>query len=254
MRHLKERGFAIMAESQQYAWQKQSRETDKAYQPFVTYRNLDSKERSLARVGSELVKSRTPISRWSAHRSWIERARAWDDYQERRRLKKRIEEKQKMEEEHLEIIRSARSKAIEALTQMSVEQLATNVHELRNWITEFVRHERLVMGEPETIEVRREKIELQATIEEKLKSYAPVFQELIDEGAIRLDGHHELENGEDEIFNYDGPDDEKAPGVVCNILLSAKRRWVRSQRQRWQLFGLSTCEKSRMCERTRESR
>jgi hypothetical protein len=128
-----------------------------------------------------------------------------------RRLERRIEEKQKMDEEHLEIVRDARSKAIEALAAAEVGQLASNLPELRHWITELIRFERLIMGEPETIEVRREKIELQASIEEKLKGYAPVFQELLDEGAIRLDGHHDQakrKNGEDEIFTYDEPEDK----------------------------------------------
>jgi hypothetical protein len=69
----------------------------------------------------------------------------------------------------------------------------------------------LVLGEPETIEARREEIEVQSTIEERIKSYAPVFQELLDEGAIRLDGYPDQpkrENDEDEVFTYDEPDDE----------------------------------------------
>jgi len=74
---------------------------------------------------------------------------------------------------------------------MKPEQLATNPSELRHWILELIRYERLIVGEPETIEVCSEKIELQATIEEKLKSYVPVFQELLNEGAIRLDGYHD---------------------------------------------------------------
>ena len=52
---------------------------------------------------------------------------------------------------------------------------------------------------------------MQATIEERLKEYVPVFQELLDEGAIRLDGHRDQpmrENGEDEIFTFDEPNDE----------------------------------------------
>lgn len=75
----------------------------------------------------------------------------------------------------------------------------------------MIRYERLKRGEPESIEERRSKIEVQATIEEKLKAYVPVFQELIDEGAIRLNGHHDQpkrENGEAEVFTYDEPDDE----------------------------------------------
>jgi hypothetical protein len=211
MRERKERGFAIMDEPQQYAWQQQPGESPKAFQAFVVYRNTEPNERSLQRVVSELAKSRTLISRWSAKWSWVERAQAWDDYQEMRRLEKRIEAKQRMDEKHLRIIRDACSKAIEALAKMDPEKLAGNYFELRHWIKDSIRLERLIRGEPETIEVRREKIELQATVEERLKSYAPVFQELLEEGAIRLDDHYEQpmsENGEDEVFTFDEPDEE----------------------------------------------
>ena len=175
------------------------------------YRNMELKERSLQRVGSELGKSRGLIERWSSQWSWVERVRDWDDHQEMRRLEKRIEEKHKIDEVHLTIIRAARTKAIKALAEMNPEQLATNPSELRHWITELIRYERMIMGEPEAPETRREKIEVQATIEERLKEYVPVFQELLDEGAIRLDGHRDQpmrENGEDEIFTFDEPNDE----------------------------------------------
>ena len=165
-----------MAEPQQYAWQQLPHETDKAYQAFVVYRNLDPKERSLSRVVSELGKSRALIERWSAGWSWVERARAWDAHQEMRRLEKLIEAKQKMDEEHLRIIRGARSKAIKALAEMNPEELATNLTELRHWILDLIRYERLILGEPESIEERSEKIAVQATIEERLKAYAPICQ------------------------------------------------------------------------------
>ena len=47
--------------------------------------------------------------------------------------------------------------------------------------TQVISYERLIMGEPETVEARSEKIEVQAAIEERIKVYAPVFQELLDE-------------------------------------------------------------------------
>jgi hypothetical protein len=200
-----------MASIQQYSWQQQPGESPKAFQAFVVYRNMEPRERSISRVVSELNKSRSLIGRWSSRWSWVERAQEWDDYQEMRRLEVRIEEKQRMDEEHLKIIRAMRNKALQALTELSIQDLASNMYELRNWITDFIKYERLVMGEPESIEERREKVEIQATIEERLKTYAPVFQELIDEGAITLNGHHDQskrKNGEDEVFTYDEPDDE----------------------------------------------
>ena len=181
-----------MAEPAQQPFHQLPGESIKAYQAFVVYRNLDAKERSLQRVGSELVKSRQLLSRWSAKWSWVERAQAWDNHQEIKRLEARIEEKQKMDEQHLKIVRAMRSKIIDALTKMEADVLARDVREMRSWIAEFIRLERLIMGEPESIEERREKIEIHASIEEQIKEYAPVFQELIDEGVITLDGEPAL--------------------------------------------------------------
>jgi predicted secreted protein len=80
---------------------------------------------------SELGKSRALIERWSAKWGWVERAQAWDDFQETKRLEARIEEKQKMDEVHLRIVRGMRSKAIDALAKMEPEQLAKNMQEMR---------------------------------------------------------------------------------------------------------------------------
>jgi hypothetical protein len=176
-----------MAYIKQYAWQQQPGESAKAFYAFVIYRNLEPEERSLQRVVSECNKSVSLIGRWSSRWGWVERAAAWDDYQEMRRLEKRIEERRAIDEAHLKIIRAARSKAITALTEIDPSQLARNLSELRMWITELMRLERLILGEPEPIEERRERIEIHASIEQQIKQYAPVFQELLDEGAIRLD-------------------------------------------------------------------
>ena len=56
------------------------------------------------------------MKRWSSQWSWVERAREWDNHQELRRLEKRVEEKQRMDEQHLKIIRAARNKGVQALT------------------------------------------------------------------------------------------------------------------------------------------
>ena len=86
-----------MAEPHQHAWQQQPGETDKAFRAFIAYRNLEPEERSLARVVSELGKSRglirALIERWSSRRNGVERTRTWDNHQELRLLEGRIEEK-----------------------------------------------------------------------------------------------------------------------------------------------------------------
>ena len=55
-------------------------ESDKAFAAFCKYRDLGS-ERTLARVGQELVKSVTLLSRWSAAYEWVERVRGYDAVQ-----------------------------------------------------------------------------------------------------------------------------------------------------------------------------
>jgi hypothetical protein len=86
---------------------RQPGETDKTYQAFLTYRNLEPPFRSITRVVSELNKSRKLFGRWSSQWDWVERAAAWDEEQEIRLLAARVESK-KMDEEHLRIVRSAR--------------------------------------------------------------------------------------------------------------------------------------------------
>jgi len=127
-----------VAEPVQYPFHQLPGESIKAYQAFVVYRNLEPTERSLQRVVSELGKSRALIERWSAKWGWVERAQAWDDFQETKRLEARIEEKQKMDEIHLRIVRGMRSKAIDALAKMEPEQLAKNMQEMRAWISEII--------------------------------------------------------------------------------------------------------------------
>ena len=104
-----------MAQSHQHAWQQQPGETDKAFRAFIAYRNLEPEERSLARVVSELGKSRSLMEQWSSKWSWVERARAWDNHQELRLLEGRIEEKRQMDEAYLRIVRAARGRATSAL-------------------------------------------------------------------------------------------------------------------------------------------
>jgi len=183
-----------MAYMMHYSWEQQPEETDKAYRAFRCYRNLEPEQRSITRVVSELNKSRTLIGRWSSRWSWVERAREWDAHLDLRRLEHLIEAKKRMDEAHLEVVMAARSKAIAALTEMDPSQLARNLGELRRWLIELMRLERLIVGEPEPIEERREKIKVNASIEETLKEYAPVFQELLDEGVIRLDPLERIES------------------------------------------------------------
>ncbi len=165
-------------------WQQQPGETSKAYQAFNVYKNLDPSERSIVRVSSELAKSRTLVSRWSFTWDWVERAAAWDEEQEIRLLTARIEQKKKMDEEHLKIVRGARNKAVQALKNLDPKDLSPS--ELRQWLDMTLKWERLIMGEPETIEERRTKINVtnDYDLEKEMEELQPIIDEMYRKGII----------------------------------------------------------------------
>src|SRR5258706_15829136 len=64
------------------SWLRLSGESEKAYEAFTMYRDMEPRERRLASVGQRLGKSTTLMERCSATWAWLDRAAAWDNYQE----------------------------------------------------------------------------------------------------------------------------------------------------------------------------
>jgi len=64
-------------------WERQSKETSKAYEVFCIYRDLGL-ERSCLKVARESTKSESYIKRLSSKYDWVNRVRAFDDYIEAR--------------------------------------------------------------------------------------------------------------------------------------------------------------------------
>jgi len=64
------------------SWERQERESEKAYSYFCCYRDL-GKDRSTVKVQQEFSKSKRFMDRLSSKHNWVERARAYDDYLER---------------------------------------------------------------------------------------------------------------------------------------------------------------------------
>lgn len=64
-------------------WDRQPGETAKAYEGFVTYRDLGPK-RSVRLVSEALAKTQTVIKRWSSAHNWVSRVSAWDSLPSRK--------------------------------------------------------------------------------------------------------------------------------------------------------------------------
>jgi len=61
------------------AWERQSKETSKAYEVFCIYRD-QGLERSCLKVAKECTKSESYIKRLSSKYDWVSRVQAFDDY------------------------------------------------------------------------------------------------------------------------------------------------------------------------------
>ena len=112
------------------AWERQPKESARAYEAFDLYLKMGP-ERSLRKVGQELGKSNTLISRWSSAWNWQERCRDYDNYLKRQELEEqrkivmqasqevksidKLEEKQ-LEEYQLEASRAENEERMEMLT------------------------------------------------------------------------------------------------------------------------------------------
>ena len=99
--------------TQATAWDRLTTESAKAFQAFTVYRDLAADDRSLTGVSQQLSKSKSLCARWSTQFRWVQRAMAWDCHQDQLRQKRRIAEREKIQERQLQNNRIA-SQAIMA--------------------------------------------------------------------------------------------------------------------------------------------
>ena len=84
-------------------WERQASESAKAFDAFVTYRDM-GRDRSTRRVARSLNKSHTLIGRWSSLHDWPRRAVAWDRKQDRHRQETQLDVVEEMTRRHTKIV------------------------------------------------------------------------------------------------------------------------------------------------------
>lgn len=108
-------------------WERQENETPKAYAAFCEYRDMGG-QRSLSKVAAKLQKSETLMGRWSGAYSWVDRAAAWDDEQERidreAARKEQTEAIKRMRKRQAESGHALQCKALLALKKIPIEDLS----------------------------------------------------------------------------------------------------------------------------------
>jgi len=154
-----------------YPWECQEDEGSRPFAMFVRYRDMDTLDRSLAKVakikGSANLRQ---LAEWSSKYRWVERARAWDQEQDRIRRQEHLDELAAMSRRHGQQA-EATLRALLAPAQAFLRTLQENPQALDNlspvqkldlaikaarFVPQLVQIERLAKGEStERVEVRR---------------------------------------------------------------------------------------------------
>ena len=132
-------------------WERQKGETSNAYEAFCVYRDLGVK-RNQPKTCEILGKNSTTISEWSVKYNWVERAEAYDDYQERRERemleKERLNDIKKMRKRHADLASAMLIKAAKALKTIPDEEIkASDVTRMVDVASKLERISRGDVGE-----------------------------------------------------------------------------------------------------------
>ena len=129
-------------------WERQKGEPTKIYSYFCSYRDLGP-NRNLRELPQKLGKSLTIIGKHSSKYNWVERVKAWEDYQDKINRKSQEEEIRKMAKRHADIALGMQSKAIDKLRNLDINEMKPA--DIARFIEEGVRIERLSRGVPDQI-------------------------------------------------------------------------------------------------------
>lgn len=103
-------------------WERQEGESAKAYEAFSEYRDMKA-DRSLAKVGQKLGKSKTMMEKWSKKFDWVARAEAWDLEEDRLTRVALTKDIGAMRRRHADIAKAMLVKAARALTKIPDDEI-----------------------------------------------------------------------------------------------------------------------------------
>lgn len=104
-------------------WERQNGESEKAFEAFSIYRDMNT-NRSIRAVGETLGKSSALMERWSSRWDWVERVRAYDNELEKEAHAKALKDRKSMITRHTKIAMQLQKKALEALENLSTEAMS----------------------------------------------------------------------------------------------------------------------------------
>jgi hypothetical protein len=129
-------------------WDRQPHETQRAYELFHTYL-LMGHERSYAKLGRNLGRSRQTIEQTALRYDWQERLAAWQTEHTRKRSRDLQYVLETMAERHVGIALKAQEKLIDAIDALDFTQMTAG--DVARWLEMVIKLERMALGEPDTI-------------------------------------------------------------------------------------------------------
>jgi len=147
-------------------WERLPGESAKAYEAFCVYRDLGPSERSLEKARKMLPKprSRKWIGEWSAKYNWVERAKAYDDYIEKRKREEKEKAILEMADRQARLAIAFQQRVAQRLQELDPSELSPS--DLAKWFDVAAKIERLNRGEP--TEIGKQEVNLPPVIEVEL--------------------------------------------------------------------------------------
>ena len=132
-----------MGKQTEKPWERQTGESEKAFEAFCVYRDLGP-ERTFVAVAERLRKSDSLIRRWKEKYNWSERVRLYDNELEKQAMAKAVKERKAMTERHIKIAMQMQKKALEALQALNKKDMSPrDIKEYIKLATELERINRI---------------------------------------------------------------------------------------------------------------
>jgi len=137
------RGFDPTVDQEVRPWDRMPGEGPKAYEAFVTYRDMGV-SRTARKSAEQLGKSAGTIWRWSGRWHWIERAQAWDRYLDVQYARELVTQRREMAKQHARISQAMEGRIVNRLAELRPEELTPG--DLARWLDIAVKVRRQSLG------------------------------------------------------------------------------------------------------------
>ncbi|MEH1014657.1 hypothetical protein V6U90_16285 [Micromonospora sp. CPCC 206060] len=201
-----------MSELDVLPWDRQYREPERAYSYFALYRDL-GRTRTVAKVATEVNKSRDYLHKLATRWRWVQRAQTFDREQDRLYAEGLAERRRDMADRHARIASALQAKLVARLQSLDTAKLSPG--DIARWLEVATRVERLALGLPDstTAHTGPDGGPIRAEVDQMSEQQrADFFRALVAEATARagqaVGGNADRDGGHDEDDEEDDGEEE----------------------------------------------